>query len=225
VASWLRSGSFPPRTAPVIWGARGGRGGRGGRGASGALGSLGTTSTTTSTENSTDATTSTVGRTGSSGGTGRTGSTSATTAVASPSELLPSSVTPGSAIASNLPKVPGALSALPQAGPPLGTLVQKLAAEVTGTAVSSLRKGSFGPSTSSITSSGGLPFNAESTDTGSTIGLLPGAGGRGGPLLSVDVGQSTSGSHVDLSDGKVTESASAASVTVTLSPPLGASES
>ncbi|MGH8987267.1 MAG: hypothetical protein ACRDXC_01540, partial [Acidimicrobiales bacterium] len=139
-------------------------------------------------------------------------------------QLLPTVVTPGSSVASSLSGVLGTLPSLPQTGLPLATLVQKVAAATTGSTVSSLVTGDIGPSISTIDSSNGR-LNVQSTNTGSTIELLVGAGAGGGALLTVDVGKATTSAHVDLENGKVTEGATVASVTLTVAPPAGAAQS
>lgn len=134
--------------------------------------------------------------------------------------LLPTPVTPGSALASSLTGIFGQLPQLPQSGLPLGTVVQKIAAATSGSSVTTLVNGSLGPSTSSITTSPS-DLTATSVDTGATISLLTGAGASGGPLLTVNIGRAVTAAHIDQATGAVTESGTAASVTVTLAPPAG----
>jgi hypothetical protein len=144
------------------------------------------------------------------------GSTPATSLTA----LLPTPVTPGSALASSLTGILGQLPQLPQSGLPLGTVVQKVAAAASGSSVTTLVSGSLGPSTSSITTSAGA-LSATSVDTGATISLLTGAGASGGPLLTVSIGRAVTAARIDQATGAVSESGTAASVTVTVAPPAG----
>lgn len=143
-----------------------------------------------------------------------------TTGLAALRGLLPTPVTPGSTLASALAGVLGPLPPLPSSGLPLATVVQQAAAKATGSTVSSLVAAALGPSTSEISPSGGT-LHARSVDTGASIAVLTGAGARGGPLLTVHIGQAVTTAGVDLATGKVTEDAAAASVTVSLTPPAG----
>jgi hypothetical protein len=133
---------------------------------------------------------------------------------------LPTPVLPGSPLASALSAILGPLPALPAGGLPLATVVQQVAATATGSTVTGLMTASFGPSASALTSTGGT-LTARSSDTGATVALLTGAGSGGGPLLAVDVGRAVTQAGVDRADGHVTETATAASVSVTVAPPVG----
>jgi hypothetical protein len=138
--------------------------------------------------------------------------------------LLPTPVTPGSALASSLTGILGTLPVLPSSGLPLSTVVERVAAQTNGAPVTSLVTGNVGPSTSGVTSSGGA-VTSTSTETGATIELLVGAGAGGGALLTVDVGHAATAAHIDLATGTVTEEATAAAVTVKVSPPAGTPQS
>ena len=137
--------------------------------------------------------------------------------------LLPTNVAPNSPLASALAGVLGPLPSLPQSGLPLATVVQQVAAHATGSTVTTFAAATLGPSTSTIGTSGGS-LGVQSVDTGATTALLGGAGAGGGPLLTVDVGKAVAAARIDQATGQVTESATAASVTVSVAPPAGTAQ-
>ncbi len=134
--------------------------------------------------------------------------------------ILPTPVTPGSAAATGLSGVLGQLPPLPKTGLPLATVVQQVATKQTGASLNAFVDATLGPSASAITTSAGV-LSARSVDTGATVALLTGTGAGGGPLLTVDIGRAVAAAQVELSSGKVTEAATAASVSVTVAPPAG----
>lgn len=140
-------------------------------------------------------------------------------AASSLSALLPTRVTPGSQLATALTGIFGQLPKLPQSGLPLGTVVQQVAKNASGSTVTTLVNANLGPTTSEISSSG--TYTVRSASTGATVSLLEGAGAGGGPLLTVTVGKAVDTSQIDPTSGAVTESATSSLVTVTINPPSG----
>lgn len=147
--------------------------------------------------------------------------TDASLSVGAVTALLPAPVTQGSTLAGKLKTVLGVLPPLPTTGLPLATVLHSVASS-SGGSLTALLSATIGGSVSTISTSGS-EVSVTSKDTGSRIELLDGLGAGGGPLLTVAVGRTQSSAGVDLASGHVTQAATAATVTVTVSPPAGTS--
>ncbi|MDA8367432.1 MAG: hypothetical protein M0Z62_10835 [Actinomycetota bacterium] len=100
----------------------------------------------------------------------------------------------GAPLAGTLQSVLGALPPLPAGGATLGSVLDQLGASVT--AATGLVTVGVGPSTSAVTTTTSS-VTATASSQGATVGLLPGVGPKGAPLLSVTVGKATVTSTLD----------------------------
>lgn len=142
-------------------------------------------------------------------------------ALGSPSALPSTAVVPGSALATTLQSLLGALPSLPSTGLPLPTVLGQVAKSTGGGgSITSLLVATLGRSTSTVATSGASVV-AASKDSGLRVALLDGLGASAGPLLTVSVGAASVQSTADTTTGTVQSTDTPAAVTVTVAPPSG----
>ncbi len=130
--------------------------------------------------------------------------------------LLDQVVTSGAPLAGTLQGVLGELPTLPSGGLPLGSLLTQLGAS--STSATGLLSVTAGTTTSSVATTGTV-LTSSMAASGATVGLLPGVGVSGGPLLSVQIGASKAAATLDRQNAAATATDAPALVSVTVGTP------